>query len=105
LLCDHFTSEVRFWFVYQAGAAQVLSFTGDDDVWVFINRRLAVDLGGIHTPLDGSVNLDLMAVDLALVDGGLYEIVVFQAERQTYGSSYRLTLGGINPAPSQCGPS
>ena len=101
----HFTSEVRFWFVYQAGAEQILSFTGDDDVWVFINRRLAVDLGGIHTPLDGSVNLDLMAGDFALVDGGLYEIVVFQAERQTYGSSYRLTLGGINPAPSQCVPS
>jgi fibro-slime domain-containing protein len=100
-----FTSEVRFWFEYREGAGQELSFTGDDDVWVFINRKLAVDLGGIHTPLSDSVNLDAMAASLGLVGGGLYEIVVFQAERQTEGSTYRLTLAGFNAAPSRCGPS
>jgi fibro-slime domain-containing protein len=99
-----FTSEVRFWFEYREGAGQELSFTGDDDVWVFINRKLAVDLGGIHIPLSDSVNLDAMAASLGLVGGGLYEIVVFQAERQTEGSSYRLTLAGFNAAPSRCGP-
>ncbi len=100
----HFTSEVRFWFAYDASADQLLEFTGDDDVWVFINNRLAVDLGGIHTPLDGSVNVRDVATRLDLTDGNVYEIVVFQAERQTTGSSYKLTLSGFNAAPSECGP-
>ena len=37
----------------------MLDFTGDDDVWVFINRKLAVDLGGIHTPVQGSVTFGM----------------------------------------------
>lgn len=96
----HFTSEVRFWFQYDADTEQVLSFTGDDDVWVFINNQLAVDLGGIHTPQEGSVTVN----ELGLTDGNVYEIVVFQAERQTNGSTYRLTLSGFNTSRSECRP-
>ena len=55
----HFTSEVRYWFQYDAARPYVLDFTGDDDVWVFINRKLAVDLGGIHTPVQGSVTFGM----------------------------------------------
>lgn len=100
----HFTSEVRFWFQFDANLEQSLEFTGDDDVWVFINNRLAVDLGGIHVPVSGLVDVAQQALALGLVDGEVYEIVVFQAERQTNGSSYRLTLSGFNAAPSECGP-
>lgn len=96
----HFTSEVRFWFKYDAGKQQVLTFLGDDDVWVFINGRLEVDLGGVHIPLESSVTIN----DLGLEDGKVYEIVVFQAERQTNGSSYKLTLSGFSTSRSECRP-
>jgi fibro-slime domain-containing protein len=107
-----FTSEVRFWFEY--GGTETLAFSGDDDVWVFINERLAVDIGGVHGREDGSITLaDCASGDpsenepgcLAPLDlrvGGIYEAVVFQAERHTTRSQYRLTLANFVRAPSLC---
>jgi len=104
----HFTSEVRYWFQYDSTKTYVLDFTGDDDVWLFINRKLAVDLGGIHTPVNGSVMFGMGQAanntKFSLTNGQFYEVVVFQAERQTVGSSYRLTLSGFNASPSECRP-
>jgi fibro-slime domain-containing protein len=99
----HFTSEVRRWFKYDSSKSYRLDFTGDDDVWVFINGKLAVDLGGWHPPKDGSVTISsATAATYNLVNGRVYEIVVFQAERKTTASSYRLTLSGFNANPSVC---
>jgi fibro-slime domain-containing protein len=121
-----FTSEVRYWFPYDKSKSYTLDFVGDDDVWVFINGKLAVDLGGVHTPVDGSIVIGTngngnttvtatyplspaptptkQSTTLGLQDGKVYEIAVFQAERQTTGSSYKLTLSGFNAAPSNCTP-
>jgi fibro-slime domain-containing protein len=100
-----FTSEVRYWFLYDKTKTYILDFVGDDDVWVFINKKLAVDLGGVHTAVEGSVKLDATtASSLGLVDGNVYEIAVFQAERQTTESSYKLTLTGFNSASKLCAP-
>jgi fibro-slime domain-containing protein len=98
-----FTSEVRYWFLYDQSKSYTLDFTGDDDVWVFVNKKLAVDLGGIHLPVSGTVTIDATtAAGFGLVDGNVYEVAVFQAERQTTGSSYKLTLTGFNAAASVC---
>ena len=120
-----FTSEVRYWFLYDKTKSYTLDFVGDDDVWVFINRKLAVDLGGVHTPVDGSIVIGAngngtttitqtypipapaaiqQPATLGLQSGQVYEIAVFQAERQTTGSSYKLTLNGFSAAPSDCTP-
>ena len=116
----HFTSEVRYWFQYAGN--ELLTFSGDDDVWVFVNKKLAVDLGGIHVSAEGSVNLHATdgtgsvcirsapgctkptTVDLGLEIGKVYEIVVFQAERHTSESNYTLTLSAFTSTQSVCKP-
>ncbi len=103
-----FTTELRDPFTYQGG--EVLNFTGDDDVWVFINGHLAVDLGGLHprsgdlpagSPI-GSIDLDANAGSLGIVKGGVYEISLFHAERHTDQSNFKLTLGGFVKATTRC---
>ena len=97
-----FTSESRYWFQYKGD--EVLTFRGDDDVWVFVNGKLALDLGGVHGPENGTVDLTntTLAGNLGLFVGGIFEVVVWQAERHVVGSSYRLTLNNFEVKRSVC---
>jgi fibro-slime domain-containing protein len=122
-----FTTEVLYWFKYDATTNATLDFTGDDDVWVFLNGKLAVDLGGWHVPLNGRLTINgatINAVTQVTADdagatltqtmkngtattygmtaGNVYQIKIFHAERQVEGSSFKLTLAGFSLIPSDC---
>lgn len=102
-----FTSEIRTYFEFKPDAAhpQTLTFLGDDDVWVFINRKLAVDIGGLHSSKSDSVVLDApTATKLDLTAGKIYEIALFHAERHTTASNFNLTLDGFVSTKSECAP-
>jgi len=101
----YFTSEARYLFFYRDSMNATLDFFGDDDVWVFINGHLALDLGGTHERLAGEVEISSdTASDYALQPGNIYEIVVFHADRHPRDSNYQLTLEGFETDLSDCYP-
>jgi fibro-slime domain-containing protein len=98
-----FTSRITSWFTYDASDALQLDFVGDDDLWVFVNEQLAVDLGGVHYATKGGVVLDATAATaLGLETGGVYRIDIFHAERKLESSSLQVTLPGFNLSRSEC---
>lgn len=113
-----FTSELNTYFQYKGG--ETLTFRGDDDVWVFVNNKLFVDLGGMQSLQSRSGTLQSIPYvvgqdeeghditmnhdpNLDVYEGGIYEIKLFHAERMFGSSNFTLQLAGfLNTGKAVC---
>lgn len=88
----HFTYEVASYIQFERGDS--FTIRGDDDIFVFIDRKLVIDLGGIHLPQEATVEFDDLASELGLEPNVAYEFHLFFAERHVEQSNLRLSTNG-----------
>ena len=66
----YFTTEARYYFAYDGATGVSLSFYADDDLFIFINGQLVLDLGGVHQQLPGKVTVNGEPGDATYTAGG-----------------------------------
>lgn len=105
----HFTAHLSVPVKIAADGTERFDFAGDDDVWVFLNDQLVLDIGGLHTKLSGwfTVNNDgtlttyvetagTKTIDIGLEPGDVVNLDFFYAERSTSASNTLITITGMN---------
>jgi len=86
----NFTVEAHAQIFY--GGGETYGFSSDDDLWVFINHHLVVDLGGLHAGTSAGVDLDQVATDAGLMTGQTFPLDLFYANREPPGAVLMISI-------------
>ena len=91
----YFTMEMHTTFTYHPG--QDFYATADDDLWLYIDKKLALDIGGVHGARWGGLELNT----LGLIEGQTYAADLFYADRATYDTTLIIETSMFNvPEPA-----
>jgi fibro-slime domain-containing protein len=82
----YFTYAFQVEFTHRSCDDRFFEFEGTDDAWMFIDGRLAMDLGGLTPGTSQYVEMDR----LNLVDGQTYTLHFFYAQRQASLATFRM---------------
>lgn len=84
----HLSLEGHAYFVYHEDADQYFTFTGDDDVYLYINNQRVLDIGGGHSIAKVGIRLNDVAEAIGLVDGETYPFDFFYMERHGTAANF-----------------
>jgi len=90
-------------FRYMRDKNDKLFFKGDDDMWIFIDGVLVMDLGGVHIAISDSVDINYIAIQRGWEEGTMHAINFFYAERQSTASNLKLRIPLTELSPPRFG--
>jgi len=111
-------AKFRYYSSNQIPNPEVFEFAGDDDMWIYVDGVLAVDLGGTHLSAPGRVNIANLAANRhgcdegpmvatnnanCWTEGSWHYLHFFYADRQTDGSNLYINTSLAELAPSNYG--
>ena len=77
-------------FVFNAEDNLYFTFEGDDDVYLFINNKMVMDIGAAHSITKSTFNLNDYIKECGLKDGEMYDFDFYYMERHSYGANIRI---------------
>lgn len=86
----NFTLKGEAQFIYRKADNLYFTFSGDDDVYLFINNKLALDIGGSHWPVEKTVNLNELSAEYGLEEGQVATFTFFYMERCSDASNFSI---------------
>jgi fibro-slime domain-containing protein len=104
----HFTAHLQIPIKITLDGTESFDFSGDDDVWVFLNDQLVLDIGGVHTALPGkfTINKDggvtstvsgkTTTINTNLKANQVVNLDFFYAERNTTEANTLITINNMN---------